>query len=160
MIDFLFYSYKNQRAHFHHPVHHHQSYLPSLRLQLLTCVSCIQRSRLARFTPRLTRSRLNMPALTAKAVVLAKPPIKGAKLSEGLFEVVDVDLPELGDGELLIRTIYASVDPSVTPFLAACTSVPRSAPVPLHGRFAPHPWTSGLDFPPCLLLQHGPFTNT
>lgn len=57
-----------------------------------------------------------MPATAAKAVVLAKPPIKGSKLSEDLFEVVDVELPPLGEGELLIRTIYASVDPFVSSY--------------------------------------------
>ena len=49
----------------------------------------------------------------ASVVVLGKAPATGAKLTVDIFEVTEVELPELADGELLIRVLYASVDPCV-----------------------------------------------
>eukprot|EP00729_Bicosta_minor_P007324 gene7324-2368_t len=47
----------------------------------------------------------------ASVVVLGKAPATGAKLTVDIFKVKEVELPELADGELLIRVLYASVDP-------------------------------------------------
>lgn len=49
----------------------------------------------------------------ASVVVLGKAPATGAKLTVDIFKVKEVELPELADGELLIRVLYASVDPCV-----------------------------------------------
>ena len=50
-----------------------------------------------------------MPAITNRRVLLRSRPVGEPKPSD--FEIADAPLPAVGDGEMLCRTIYLSLDP-------------------------------------------------
>jgi NADPH-dependent curcumin reductase CurA len=50
-----------------------------------------------------------MPAVTSRRVVLATRPVGAPKRTD--FSLVEAPVPALGDGEILTRTIYLSLDP-------------------------------------------------
>ena len=50
-----------------------------------------------------------MPSISARQVILKSRPVGAPKPSD--FEVVEVPVPAPGDGEILTRTVYLSLDP-------------------------------------------------
>ena len=50
-----------------------------------------------------------MPTITNRRVLLRSRPTGEPKLTD--FEIADAPVPTVGDGEILCRTIYLSLDP-------------------------------------------------
>ncbi|WP_354697775.1 Putative NADP-dependent oxidoreductase YfmJ [Paraconexibacter sp. AEG42_29] len=63
--------------------------------------------------------------MTSREVQLVRRP--SGELDESLFAVVERPVPELRDGEVLVRSVAISVDPSMIPRLKVATYAPRFA---------------------------------
>src|SRR6516225_5717923 len=58
---------------------------------------------------RIPKDALTMPNLTNRRIVLASRPSGAPRLSD--FRLEQSPVPELGDGEVLLRTLWLSLDP-------------------------------------------------